>query len=224
VSEHQNPAVATPGLGGVLHFLSLLPALMHDPCALAQRDRRRRPTCHGLAPRGRPGGSPQRATGGRSGQLSTARRVSPKWHGRRTSCARLRLAWVSTWSRFTAIVVSAAPAAATSGPHSIGCAVTPRDGNSIWSWRGRSIGSVAACKTWSPSSLSYTRSRSTYSCINRGWTRRRRRARRCFRCSASLPSSSAQSSWNGCARAWRAPQVKPPSNAVFIFGSVEDIT
>jgi hypothetical protein len=43
----------------------------------------------------------------------------------------LRLAWASTWSRSTAIVVSAAPAAVTSGQHSIGWAVTPRDGNSI---------------------------------------------------------------------------------------------
>ena len=35
---------------------------------------------------------------------------------------------------------SAAPKAATSDRHSTNCAVTPRDGNSKWSWRGRWTG------------------------------------------------------------------------------------
>ena len=40
---------------------------------------------------------------------------------------------------------------------------------------------AAACRIWSVSCPSCTHSRSIYSCANRGSTRRRLRARRCFR-------------------------------------------
>jgi len=58
-------------------------------------------------------------------------------------------------------------------------AATRREFDVVMAWSVDRLG--RSCKTWSPSCRSCIPSASTCSCISRGSTRRRRRARRCFR-------------------------------------------
>jgi len=76
-----------------------------------------------------------------------------KLEGLKPSCARLRTAWAVRSSRFTKIMASAALGDATSAQRSTSYAVTRRDGNSTWSWRGRWTGWAVVCRTWSASCL-----------------------------------------------------------------------
>src|SRR5262249_54961678 len=70
---------------------------------------------------------------------------------RSASCARSPGVWAVRSSRSTGTTALAALRAVTGAPRSISCAVTLTDGNSTWSWLGRSTGWVTACRIWSAS-------------------------------------------------------------------------
>ena len=86
---------------------------------------------------------------------------------------------------------SVAARAAKNAQAMISCVAESRAASSIKSPRGRSIGSVAHCRSWSRFWVTYTPKMLISTCTNRGSTPAPQPERRCFRCSASLRSSSA---------------------------------
>ena len=104
----------------------------------------------------------------------------------------------------TRTTTSVAPRVETNAQPSTPCTRPLRAVSSISSWPGASIGLAAACRISSPSYPSCTLSKSIYSCINRASTPLHLPERRCFKCWACSPSSSAASSRNVSVLALRA--------------------
>lgn len=108
----------------------------------------------------------------------------------------------------TRTTTSVAPRVETNAQPSTPCTRPLRAVSSISSWPGASIGLAAACRISSPSYPSCTLSKSIYSCINRASTPLHLPERRCFKCWACSPSSSAASSRNVSVLALRGPRAR----------------